>query len=184
MRRVFSIELEGISNACSTNVMMNKPVTSTPAREARNSTVVSRGFSSTSFSLSRTSSFSFFGTFGTHFRGFCSPRTLIRAPVSAHQPEGSFPARYLQQMSYRVGEVIKSITHARRSGEIVVQTARRPVNQKRTSNDIFARHESPVPAILAVIAIVTQNKIVALGNDQLVAFDQLRHFFPPFRIHS
>src|ERR1700688_4375542 len=87
-------------------------------------------------------------------------------------------------MSYRVGEVIKSITYAWRSGEIVVQIARRPVNQKRAPNDIFAQHESPVPAVLAVIAIVTQNKIVALGNNQLVVFQQFRHCFPPFRIHS
>jgi hypothetical protein len=49
---VFSIELEGISNACTTKVMMNNPVTSTAASDDRNSTVVSRGFSSTSiFSL-------------------------------------------------------------------------------------------------------------------------------------
>jgi len=46
MSRVFSIELEGISNAWTTNVMMNRPVTSTDAKDARNSTVVSRGFSS------------------------------------------------------------------------------------------------------------------------------------------
>jgi hypothetical protein len=73
MSSVSSIELEGISNACSTNVMMNSPVTSTPAREARNSTVVSRGFSSTRFPLSillTMTSFSFFGTFRIRFRGF------------------------------------------------------------------------------------------------------------------
>jgi hypothetical protein len=43
---VSSIELEGISNACTTNVMMNNPVTSTAASEERNSTAVSLGFSS------------------------------------------------------------------------------------------------------------------------------------------
>ena len=36
---VFSIELDGISNACTTKVMMNSPVTSTAASEERNSTV-------------------------------------------------------------------------------------------------------------------------------------------------
>src|SRR6202521_2243708 len=172
------MELEGISKACNTNVMINRPVTSTAASDARNSTVVSPGFSSAGFLLS-TISFSLFGKFGIHVE-----ELFISAPSSAHQPESTFPARYLEQMSYRVGKVIKSITHGWRSGKIVVQIARRPVNQKRTPNDIFARHESPVPAVLAVIAIVTQNKIVILGNNQLVVFHQLRHFFPPFRIHS
>src|ERR1700674_3654171 len=177
------MELEGISKACNTNVMINRPVTSTAASDARNSTVVSRGFSSTGFLLS-TISFSFFGKFGIRFRRFLRQRTFIGAPASAHQPESTFPARYLEQMSYRVGKVIKSITHGWRSGKIVVQIARRPVNQKRTPNDIFAGHKSPVPAVLAVIAIVTENKIVVLGNNQLVVFHQFRHFFPPFRIHS
>src|SRR5664279_98421 len=183
MSSVSSIELDGISNACSTNVMMNRPVTSTPASEARNSTVVSCGFSSTGFPLPMTSSFSFFGTFAIRFRGFLFSAPSSEHP-SAHQPESSFPARYLEQMSYRVGKVYKSITHGRRSWKIIIQIARRPINQKRASNDIFARHESPVPAVLAVIAIVTQNKIVVRGNNQQVVFNQLRHFLPPFRIHA
>ena len=41
---MFSIELEGISKACSVKVMMNRPVTSTMAMEAMNSGVVSFGF--------------------------------------------------------------------------------------------------------------------------------------------
>src|ERR1700677_668106 len=102
MSRVSSMELEGISNACRINVMMNRPVTSTLAREARNSTVVSRGFSLASTTTSR----SFFGTLATSFKGF-----FLGASLSAHQPEGAFPARYLEHMSHRVGKVIKSITH-------------------------------------------------------------------------
>jgi hypothetical protein len=43
------MELEGISNACTMKVMMKRPVTSTAASEARNSTVVSRGFSGSVF---------------------------------------------------------------------------------------------------------------------------------------
>src|SRR3954453_15866038 len=45
MSSVSSIEDEGISNACTMNVMMNRPVTSTDAMEAMNSAVVSLGFS-------------------------------------------------------------------------------------------------------------------------------------------
>ena len=58
---VFSIELDGISNACTTNVMMNSPVTSTAASDDRNSTVVSLGFSSAA-ALSTASSSFFFAT--------------------------------------------------------------------------------------------------------------------------
>src|SRR4029077_10368458 len=46
---VFSIELDGIANAWTTKVMMNKPVTNTPADEERNSTRVSFGFSFATF---------------------------------------------------------------------------------------------------------------------------------------
>ena len=44
IRRVFSIELEGMTKACSVKVMMNNPVTRTAAIEATNSGVVSSGF--------------------------------------------------------------------------------------------------------------------------------------------
>src|SRR5450755_3555382 len=44
--RVFSIEEEGIANACIVKVIMNNPVTRITAREARNSTGVSRAGSS------------------------------------------------------------------------------------------------------------------------------------------
>jgi len=53
------------------NVMMKSPVTSTPAREARNSTVVSRGFSSLGVSFC----FSVLGTFDIRFRKISSQRT-------------------------------------------------------------------------------------------------------------
>ena len=43
--RVFSIELDGMVNACRAKVMMNSPVTRTMAIEAINSEVVSFGFS-------------------------------------------------------------------------------------------------------------------------------------------
>src|SRR5436305_9479945 len=49
MSSVFSIELEGISKACTTNVMMNRPVTRTAQSEARYSAVVSFGLSSADF---------------------------------------------------------------------------------------------------------------------------------------
>src|ERR1700690_126604 len=96
--------------------------------------------------------------------------------LSMHQPESTFPAGYLQHMSDRVGKMKKSITHGWRSGKIVIQTARRPVDQKRATDDILARHESPEAAVPAVVAIVAHKKIEPLGNNQLVIFDQFRHF--------
>src|ERR1039457_6454187 len=59
---VFSIELDGISNACTTNVMMNNPVPNTAASDERNSTVDSLGFSSATLS-STTTDTSFFADF-------------------------------------------------------------------------------------------------------------------------
>ena len=66
MSSVFSIELDGISNACTTNVMMNNPVTNTAASDERNSTVDSLGFSSAK-SSTRTVSLSFFANFAVFF---------------------------------------------------------------------------------------------------------------------
>src|SRR6266852_4817473 len=95
MSSVSSLELEGISNACSTNVMMKRPVTSTPPREARNSTVVSRGCSSTMTS-------SCFGTFGIRFRKF----------YSAHRFESSRPARFIKKVDEDVHHVLNPVPHA------------------------------------------------------------------------
>src|SRR5712692_9852417 len=92
MSSVSSMELEGISNACSTNVMMKRPVTSTPPREARNSTVVSRGCSSTMTS-------SCFGTFGIRFRKF----------YSAHRFESSRPARFTKEVDDDVLHVLHPV---------------------------------------------------------------------------
>src|SRR5580698_552143 len=77
----------------------------------------------------------------------------------------------------------KSITHGGRSRKVVVRITRRPVNQEWASNDVLAGNEPPKAAVPAVVAIVAQNKIVPLGNNQLVVFNEFRHFFPPFRVH-
>src|SRR5882724_6177718 len=121
------MELEGISNACKTNVMMNRPVTSTPASEARNSTVVSLGFSFT------TSSVSFFATFAIRFKDL-----LLIVSSSTHQPERASPSRSLVHMGDRIRKMKKSITHGWGSGKIVARIGRRPVDQERPADDIFA----------------------------------------------
>src|SRR3954471_6204285 len=114
---VFSIELEGISNACTMKVMMNNPVTNTPAREARNSTVVSRGFSSCFFS-----SF-FLSVFGNLF-SFCSKLQDL-----THHAESPVPAGDLEQMGNRVRETKKFISGSGTVCPILRRTPHRPVDQ-------------------------------------------------------
>ena len=82
------MELEGISKACKTNVMMNSPVTSTAASEARNSTVVSRGFSSFGGLLSflDTESFSFWRFFRSiELLETCGPTGSFGTNESPHR---------------------------------------------------------------------------------------------------
>src|SRR5262249_62288475 len=93
------MDAEGISNACRTNVMMNRPVTNTPASEARNSTVVSRGFSSLSLSLSLSLSF------------FAKRLPRLHSAL-IYQAERAVPARYLHQVPHGVNESRKFITGA------------------------------------------------------------------------
>src|SRR5258707_2244638 len=104
--RVFSIELEGISNACTTKVMMNNPVNSTAASDARNSTVVSRGFSSTSsFTWLSLTWLSFFATlsnpslFSIYLAAQRVQSTLI------HHAQSAVPTRDLKNVRDRIGKV-------------------------------------------------------------------------------
>src|SRR5947209_3543720 len=162
MSRVFSIELDGISNACTTKVMMNKPVTNTAARDARNSTVVSFGFSSTAF-LSTTSLFFatiVFSILSNACKNLCSSVPTSR-PQLVYQPQRAAPARVLKQMCQRICESV-SLAAAR----VFIGTLHRPVDQQRASDDVFPRYEAPIPAVLAVVAIVTHHKIMSLRNDE------------------
>src|SRR5208282_3364414 len=127
LSRVFSIELEGISNACTTNVMMNNPVTSTAASEERNSTVVSRGFSSTSTSFFAL--LSFFATVIYPSRLGCRTARLILAAESLiHQPQGPVPARDLKNVRHRIGKMRQFSCHRVRPCSLAVSLLHRPVN--------------------------------------------------------
>src|ERR1022692_2799360 len=152
---VFSIELEGISKACTMNVIMNRPVTSTAARDARNSTVVSRGFSTCVFSFLATR--------------FCP--VSGRCPPLVDYSKCAVPACQLEQMADCVGEMIKSITRGGRSWHFVLDTAHRPIDQQGTPNDVFPGNEAPVAAIEALIAIITEHEIMPFGNYQFAVLD-------------
>src|SRR5579864_1138472 len=151
MSSVFSIELEGISNACTTKVMMNKPVTSTAASEARNSTVVSFGFSSFGVSESGFSLPPFTSTLLSLFATITFPYFL---KISVYQPQRAIPARDLEEVRHGIRHMLQPAGR-----RIRVNGLHRPVNQQRPPDDIFARHEAPVTAVLAVIPVVPHHEI-------------------------
>src|SRR5580692_8839947 len=165
--RVFSIELEGISKACTMKVIMNRPVTSTAARDARNSTVVSRGFSACMSSLLT-------ARLATRF----FPVSWANPPL-VHYSKCPIPASELKQMADRVGEVIKFITRRGGDWHVILCTPHRPVNQQRTTDNIFPRNEAPIAAVQALVSIISEHEIVLLGNDKFAIFHQLLHLQPP-----
>src|SRR5262249_22267302 len=167
IRSVSSIELEGISKACRTNVMMNRPVTSTAASEARNSTVVSRGFSGCAV-LSFLANFRF-------------PRMFCQL---TYQPECPIPASHLQEMRNRVSEMVEFITQRRRRRQITVGRTNGPVNEQRPADNVFPRDKSPIPAVGAVVPVVSHHEVVSLGHNQLSVFDKLWHLQPPVRVNA
>src|SRR6202049_776714 len=172
---VFSMELDGISNACTTNVMMNSPVTNTAASDERNSTVDSLGFSSATLS---SNAISFFADFFSVIIDVCSgtnfapARFMRRWKYSVYQSQRAVPAR----------EVIEPALNRRR--RIFVPVPYRPVNDQRFADNIFPRHESPIAAVLAVIAVIAQHEIMPLGKNQLAVFHQFPHLQPPFAFQA
>ena len=82
-------------------------------------------------------------------------------------------------MADRVGEMIKFITRRGGSRHVVLHTPHRPIDQQGAPNDIFPRHEAPIAAVEALIAIVAQHEIVALRNNQFAVLDQFSHLQPP-----
>src|SRR5690242_7781675 len=164
IRSVFSMDDEGISNAWKMNVIMKRPVTSTPASEARNSTVVSRGFSSSSLS------FSFFFT------------RLPRRRSLLHKSESPVPAGDLQDMAQCIQEPVKFITGSKLRTERI-RIANRPIDHQRTADNVLPRHEPPIAAVQAVIAIVSHNEVITLWDDELVVYYQLLHLGPPGAAH-
>src|SRR5450432_2315803 len=105
------MELVGISKFWKTKVITKRAVTSTVAEEARNSTSVSRGFSS--FLIS------FLATKQSSYR---AKRTL------PDYPECAVPTCELKQMSNGIGGVKKFITHRGRSGQVVGPISHRPID--------------------------------------------------------
>src|SRR5262245_4378983 len=73
----------------------------------------------------------------------------------------------------------KFITGRRGHRGIVVRIPHRPINQQRPTNHIFPWHEAPVAAIEALVAIIAEDEIISLRDNQLPVFDKLLHLEPP-----
>ena len=149
--------------------------------------MVSRGFSSTSFFAM----LSFLANVVVPVLFTCpratQPRqrnldrnlnSISQLTILINQAQSPIPARGLEDVCYRVSEVVQFITH--RSGRRGIGGIfHRPVDQQRPSDDICLRYEAPVAAIVTVVPIVSHYKIMSLGNDQLSIFDQLVELYPP-----
>ncbi len=53
------------------------------------------------------------------------------------------------------------------------------VDDEGFADDGFARDEAPVAAVLAVVAIVAHDEVVAGGDDELAVVDEGAHADPP-----
>src|SRR5271165_4068266 len=179
---VFSMELDGISKACSANVMMNRPVTITMAMEAINSGVVSLGLLGFSASAAfagfpASAAFSAFcavfvgflvvakGVLPLCYRRICRDKLL-------HGPQHPPPTQTLDQVGHIVGQTRKSIRRQFTS-EGWSSPVHREVNQQRPADDVLGGDKPPVARVVAVVAVVAENKKRAFGNDQLVVLQQL-----------
>ena len=59
---------------------------------------------------------------------------------------------------------------------------KREINDERTGDDGLSRHEAPEARILAVVAIVAKDEILASGNNKLTVLREALHLTPPIRI--
>src|SRR5579864_6467098 len=87
----------------------------------------------------------------------------IRPNYLVYQPKGAVPARDLKDVSDCVGQVIEPALEGCR--RISIPVPHRPVNHKRLPDNIFPRHKPPIAAVLTVVAVVAEYKVVSLGNN-------------------
>src|SRR5205823_1812546 len=71
------------------------------------------------------------------------------------------------------------ITRSRRNWPFRVGIAKRPVDEQRAPDYVFARHKTPITAVEAFIAIVSQDEVGSFGNNQGVVVNQFFHLQPP-----
>src|SRR5260370_42220005 len=84
-------------------------------------------------------------------------------------------------MQQRPQNVRQSRPEGAISGVVGALRIHRPVNQKRTPADGVAVHESPIPAVLTVIAVVAHGEILPGRNDDLAVVDIFLYLRSPLR---
>src|SRR5271165_1886407 len=179
--RVFSMELDGISKACSAKVMMNRPVTITMAMEAINSGVVSLclvGFSG-SAALAGFRDSAVFSAFCAVFAKFLVVAKGVLPRLSAyppgkllHGPQNPPPTQTLDQGGHIVRQTRKSIRR-QFTGDVWSSTVHREVNQQRPADNVLGGNKTPVARVVTVVAVVAENKKRVFGDNQLVILQQL-----------
>src|SRR5271163_1854761 len=170
MSIVSSMELEGISKFCSTNVIMKRTMISNSARETKNSTDVSRRISWAEGS----SSFSCRAAFAVS--GMC-----LKTSLSAYQLKGSRPASFIKEVNDDVSQKRHTVSGTAHL-VLIFRRYKRPVDKHRPPDHVLLRNEAPVTAVVAVVAIVAHGKVAVRRHDDIAALNMLRHFRGPLLI--
>src|SRR5207244_3347980 len=98
---------------------------------------------------------------------------------SVDDSKRAIPAGDLKQMGHSIGEMKEFITRSRRNWPFRVGIAKRPVDEQRAPDYVFARHKTPITAVEAFIAIVCQDEVGSFGNKEGVVVNQFFHLQPP-----
>src|SRR6266571_7493969 len=103
---------------------------------------------------------------GRPCRWICPPGTLRRrgrGPSSLDDLEASLPARLGEQVGDLVPDAADLVRHGRPLPGIPVLVVR-PPDHERPALDVIARHETPRPAVFAVVAVVPHAEQGVLGD--------------------
>src|SRR5208283_1425848 len=97
-----------------------------------------------------------------------------------HGPQHAAPPQAFDQVGYIVRQTRKSIRR-RSTSDGDSAPIHRPVNQQRTANNILGRNEAPIARVVAVVAIVAEDKKRAFGDNKLVAIHKPPRLQKPLR---
>src|SRR6266850_134325 len=115
-------------------------------------------------------------------RRVCSSLSfLCRTEILMHRTEHSAPSRSRRQMHQRLKNASQSRPKRAITAVVTAFRFHRPVNQEGPPHDGVTINESPVAAVLTVIAIVTHGEILPWRNDNLVTLNILADLRAPFR---
>src|SRR6266403_3685479 len=88
-----------------------------------------------------------------------------------HRMEHPAPSRPRGQVHQRLENTGQTRPEGAVPGVVAALCVHGPINQERTPHNGVAVHESPVAAVLAVIAIVAHGEILSRRNDDLIALN-------------